>query len=398
MSKTIAINAGSSSLKWQLYQMPEESVIAKGIVERIGINDSIFTIKYGEGQKFEQVLDIKDHEVAVQMLLDQLIQLKIIASFDEITGVGHRVVAGGEYFKDSVLIDDDVLAKIEELSEFAPLHNLANASGIKAFRHILPNVTSVAVFDTSFHATMPATNYLYSIPKEYYDKYSARKYGAHGTSHRYVSERAAELLGKPIEETKIITAHIGNGGSITAVEGGKSIDTSMGFTPLAGITMGTRSGDIDASLLPYLMEKAGIKDINEMIDVLNKKSGVYGLTGISSDMRDIEQGADDGNEDAILALDIYCDRIRKYIAQYISVMNGVDAIVFTAGVGENADPVRHLVMEKMSWFGIEIDEKINKSTHGKEAELSTANSRVKVYVIPTDEEVMIARDVERLGK
>lgn len=398
MSKTIAINAGSSSLKWQLYQMPEESVIAKGIVERIGLNDSIFTIKYGEGEKFEQVLDIKDHEVAVQMLLDQLLELKIIASFDEITGVGHRVVAGGEYFKDSVLIDDDVLAKIEELSEFAPLHNPANAMGIKAFRHILPNVTSVAVFDTSFHATMPAVNYLYSIPKEYYDKYAARKYGFHGTSHRYVSERAAELLGKPIEETKIITTHIGNGGSVTAVEGGKSVDTSMGFTPLAGLTMGTRAGDIDASLLPYLMEKAGIKDINEMIDVLNKKSGVLGLTGISSDMRDIENGAEEGNADAILALEIYCDRIRKYIAQYISVMNGVDAIVFTAGVGENADPVRSMVLENMTWFGIEIDEEINKSIHGKEAELSTENSRVKVFVIPTDEEVMIARDVERLSK
>ena len=398
MTKTIAINARSSSLKWQLYQMPEESVIAKGIVERIGLNDSIFTIKYGDGEKFEQILDIKDHEVAVQMLLDQLIELKIITSFDEITGVGHRVVAGGEYFKDSVLIDDEVLEKIEELSEFAPLHNPANAMGIKAFRHILPNVTSVAVFDTSFHSTMPATNYLYSIPKEYYDKYSARKYGFHGTSHRYVSERAAELLGKPIEETKIITAHIGNGGSVTAVEGGKSVDTSMGFTPLAGLTMGTRAGDIDASLLPYLMEKAGIKDINEMIDVLNKKSGVLGLTGISSDMRDIENGADEGNEEAILALDIYCDRIRKYIAQYISVMNGVDAIVFTAGVGENADPVRRMVLENMTWFGIEIDEEINKSIHGKEAELSTENSRVKVYVIPTDEEVMIARDVERLSK
>lgn len=398
MSKTIAINAGSSSLKWQLYQMPKESVIAKGIVERIGLKDSIFTIKYGEGQKFEQVLDIEDHEVAVQMLLDQLIDLKIIASFDEITGVGHRVVAGGEYFKDSIVIDDDVLAKIEELSEFAPLHNPANAMGIKAFRHILPNIKSVAVFDTSFHTTMPATSYMYSIPKEYYDNYSARKYGAHGTSHRYVSERAALLLGKPIEETKIITAHIGNGVSITAVEGGKSIDTSMGFTPLAGVTMGTRSGDIDPSLLPYLMEKDGIEDIHEMIDILNKKSGVYGLTGISSDLRDIEQGADDGNEDAILALDIYCDRIRKYIAQYISVMNGVDAIVFTAGVGENADPVRHLVLEKMTWFGIEIDETINEATHGSEVELSTENSRVKIYVIPTDEEVMIARDVERLSK
>ena len=398
MSKTIAINAGSSSLKWQLYQMPKESVIAKGIVERIGLKDSIFTIKYGEGQKFEQVLDIEDHEVAVQMLLDQLIDLKIIASFDEITGVGHRVVAGGEYFKDSIVIDDDVLAKIEELSEFAPLHNPANAMGIKAFRHILPNIKSVAVFDTSFHTTMPATSYMYSIPKEYYDNYSARKYGAHGTSHRYVSERAAILLGKPIEETKIITAHIGNGVSITAVEGGKSIDTSMGFTPLAGVTMGTRSGDIDPSLLPDLMEKDGIEDIHEMIDILNKKSGVYGLTGISSDLRDIEQGADDGNEDAILALDIYCDRIRKYIAQYISVMNGVDAIVFTAGVGENADPVRHLVLEKMTWFGIEIDETINEATHGSEVELSTENSRVKIYVIPTDEEVMIARDVERLSK
>jgi acetate kinase len=375
--------------------MPEESVIAKGIVERIGLNDSIFTIKYGEGEKFEQVLDIKDHEVAVQMLLDQLIELKIIASFDEITGVGHRVVAGGEYFKDSVLIDDDVLAKIEELSEFAPLHNPANAMGIKAFRHILPNVTSVAVFDTSFHATMPAVNYLYSIPKEYYDKYAARKYGFHGTSHRYVSERAAELLGKPIEETKIITAHIGNGGSVTAVEGGKSVDTSMGFTPLAGLTMGTRAGDIDASLLPYLMEKAGIKDINEMIDVLNKKSGVLGLTGISSDMRDIENGAEEGNADAILALEIYCDRIRKYIAQYISVMNGVDAIVFTAGIGENDANARANIINGMTWFGCELDPEKN-ATRGKELEISTPESKVKVLLIPTDEELVIARDVEAL--
>lgn len=398
MTKTIAINAGSSSLKWQLYQMPEETVIAKGIVERIGLNDSIFTIKYDDGEKFEQVLDIKDHEIAIQMLLDKLIELKIIGSFDEITGVGHRVVAGGEYFSDSVVIDDDVLQKIEELKEFAPLHNPANAMGIKAFRHILPNVVNVAVFDTSFHATMPAVNYLYSIPKEYYDKYAARKYGFHGTSHRYVSARAAELLEKPIEDTKIITCHIGNGGSITAVEGGKSVDTSMGFTPLAGLTMGTRCGDIDASLLPYLMEKEGISSINEMIDILNKKSGVLGLTGISSDMRDIETGADEGNPDAVLAMEIYCDRIRKYIAQYISVMNGVDAIVFTAGVGENADPVRKEVLDKMTWFGIEYDEKINAATHGKEAELSTPNSRIKVFVIPTDEEVMIARDVARLSK
>lgn len=398
MSKTIAINAGSSSLKWQLYQMPDETVVAKGIVERIGIKDSIFTIKYGDGEKFEKVLDIKDHEVAVQMLLDQLIDLKIISSFDELTGVGHRVVAGGEYFKDSTIITDDVLEKIEELSEFAPLHNPANAMGIKAFRRILPNVLSVAVFDTSFHATMPKVNYLYSIPKEYYEKHGARKYGFHGTSHRYVSERAAELLAKPIEETKIITAHIGNGGSVTAVEGGKSVDTSMGFTPLAGVTMGTRSGDIDPSLLPYLMEKEGISSINEMIDILNQKSGVLGLTGLSSDMRDIENGAADGNEDAILALEIYADRIRKYIAQYIAVMNGVDAIVFTAGVGENGDIIRKMVLEQMTWFGIDLDTAVNEKIHGKEAEISTPDSKVKVYVIPTDEELMIARDVERLSK
>lgn len=398
MSKTIAINAGSSSLKWQLYQMPDETVLAKGIVERIGIKDSIFTIKYGDGEKFEKVLDIKDHEVAVQMLLDQLIELDIIASFDELTGVGHRVVAGGEYFSDSTIITDDVLAKIEELSEFAPLHNPANAMGIKAFRRILPNVLSVAVFDTSFHSTMPKVNYLYSIPKEYYEKHGARKYGFHGTSHRYVSERAAELLEKPIEETKIITAHIGNGGSVTAVEGGKSVDTSMGFTPLAGVTMGTRSGDIDPSLLPYLMEKEGISSINDMIDILNKKSGVLGLTGLSSDMRDIENGAADGNEDAILALEIYADRIRKYIAQYVAVMNGVDAIVFTAGVGENGDIVRKMVLEQMTWFGIELDAAVNEKIHGKEAEISTPDSKVKVYVIPTDEELMIARDVERLNK
>ncbi|EOH87908.1 acetate/propionate family kinase [Enterococcus pallens] len=398
MSKTIAINAGSSSLKWQLYQMPDETVVAKGIVERIGIKDSIFTIKYGDGEKFEKVLDIKDHEVAVQMLLDQLIDLKIISSFDELTGVGHRVVAGGEYFKDSTIITDDVLEKIEELSEFAPLHNPANAMGIKAFRRILPNVLSVAVFDTSFHATMPKVNYLYSIPKEYYEKHGARKYGFHGTSHRYVSERAAELLAKPIEETKIITAHIGNGGSVTAVEGGKSVDTSMGFTPLAGVTMGTRSGDIDPSLLPYLMEKEGISSINEMIDILNQKSGVLGLTGLSSDMRDIENGAAEGNEDATLALEIYADRIRKYIAQYIAVMNGVDAIVFTAGVGENGDIIRKMVLEQMTWFGIDLDVAVNEKIHGKEAEISTSDSKVKVYVIPTDEELMIARDVERLSK
>ncbi|WP_122645911.1 acetate/propionate family kinase [Enterococcus mediterraneensis] len=397
MSKTIAINAGSSSLKWQLYQMPQESVVAKGIVERIGLKDSIFTIKYGEGEKFETVVDIDDHEIAVQMLLDQLIELNILESYDEITGVGHRVVAGGEYFKDSTIITDDVLAKIEELAELAPLHNPANAMGIKAFKHILPDIISVAVFDTSFHTTMPKVNYMYSVPKEYYEKHAARKYGAHGTSHRFVSQRAIEFLNKPEEETKIITCHIGNGASITAVKGGKSVDTSMGFTPLAGVTMGTRSGDIDASLLPYLMRKEGIEDVNEMIDILNKKSGILGLSGISSDMRDVQKAAASHNEDAELAIEIYADRIRKYIAQYIAVMNGVDAIVFTAGVGENAAYIREAVLKPMTWFGIKLNPTVNNLIHGEEAEITAPDSKVKVFVIPTDEELVIARDVQRLS-
>ena len=392
MSKTIAINAGSSSLKWQLYGMPEETVIAKGIVERIGLNDSIFTIKYGEGQKFEQIIDIPDHDVAVKMLLDQLIDLGILATYDEITGVGHRVVHGGEFYDRSVVIDDEVLKNIEALADFAPLHNPANAMGIRAFKHFLPNIISVAVFDTAFHATMPEVNYLYSLPREYYETLRVRKYGAHGTSHRYVSERAAEMLGKPLAETKIITCHLGNGASITAVEGGKSIDTSMGFTPLAGVTMGTRSGDIDPSVLPYLMEKLDI-DINEMINILNKKSGLLGLSGISSDMRDLENNMD--KEEVRVALDIFADRIRKYIGSYVTVMNGVDAIVFTAGIGENDSATRANIMSKLTWLGCELDAEKNKA-RGEELEISTPESTVKVFLIPTDEELMIARDVEAL--
>ena len=391
MSKTIAINAGSSSLKWQLYGMPEETVIAKGIVERIGLNDSIFTIKYGEGQKFEQIIDIPDHDVAVKMLLDQLIDLGILATYDEITGVGHRVVHGGEFYDRSVVIDDEVLKNIEALADFAPLHNPANAMGIRAFKHLLPNIISVAVFDTAFHATMPEENYLYSLPREYYETLRVRKYGAHGTSHRYVSERAAEMLGKPLAETKIITCHLGNGASITAVEGGKSIDTSMGFTPLAGVTMGTRSGDIDPSVLPYLMEKLDI-DINEMINILNKKSGLLGLSGISSDMRDLENNMD--KEEVRVALDIFADRIRKYIGSYVTVMNGVDAIVFTAGIGENDTATRANIMSKLTWLGCELDAEKNKA-RGEELEISTPESTVKVFLIPTDEELMVARDVNR---
>lgn len=393
MSKTIAINAGSSSLKWKLFTMPEENVLASGIVERIGLNDSIFTIKYNNGEKFEQVVDIADHEVAVEMLLEQLKELNILSDFNEITGVGHRVVAGGEIFKDSALVTDEVINQIEELSEFAPLHNPANATGIKAFRKILPDITSVAVFDTSFHQTMPKVNYLYSIPMEYYEKHNARKYGAHGTSHKYVAERAAELLGKPIEDTKIITCHLGNGASITAVDGGKSVDTSMGFTPLAGVTMGTRSGDIDPSLLPFLMEKEGIESINDMIYILNNESGLKGLSGISSDMRDLED-AEATNERAELALRIFEDRVRKYIGSYAATMNGVDAIVFTAGIGENGSDTRKNVIDGLTFLGAEIDDEKN-NVRGKEREISSDSSKVKVFLIPTDEEVMIARDVEK---
>ncbi|WP_395533729.1 acetate/propionate family kinase [Enterococcus faecium] len=392
MSKTIAINAGSSSLKWQLYQMPEETVVAKGIVERIGLQDSIFTIKYGDNQKFEQIMDIENHEVAVKMLLDQLIELQILSSYDEIIGVGHRVVHGGETYGDSVVIDEKVMDRIAELAEFAPLHNPANLMGIKAFKKILPDILSVAVFDTSFHSTMPKQNYLYSLPVSYYEDFKVRKYGFHGTSHRYVSERAAKLLNKPIEELKIITCHLGNGVSITAVDGGKSMDTSMGFTPLAGVTMGTRSGDIDPAVLPYLMEKLEI-DIDEMINVLNKKSGLLGLTGLSSDMRDLEKNYE--KEHIRLAYDIFVDRIRKYIGGYVTTMNGVDAIVFTAGIGENDGHVRSEIIKGMSWFGCEIDPALNE-LRGEEVDISTKESKVRVLVIPTDEELMIARDVERL--
>ncbi|MFC0234214.1 acetate/propionate family kinase [Vagococcus entomophilus] len=394
MSKTIAINAGSSSLKWQIFAMPEETIIAKGIVERIGLPESIFTIKYGNGEVYNRVLDILDHDIAVNMLLEQLIALNIIRSFDEIKGAGHRVVAGGETFQDSIIIDQAVLEKIESLAEFAPLHNPAEAKVIRVFERLLPKTTNVAVFDTSFHTTMPEVNYLYSIPTEYYDKYKVRKYGAHGTSHRYVALRAAKMLGKPIEELKLITCHIGNGVSITAIENGKSIDTSMGFTPLAGTTMGTRSGDIDPSLLAYLMEKLEMTDMNEMIDLLNRKSGLLGISQISSDMRDLEENPD---PKAQLAVQIFADRIRKYIGSYFATLNGADAIIFTAGIGENDRKMRQRIISGLSWFGCELDPQRNEA-QAVETIISTEDSKVKVLLVPTDEELMIARDVEKLTK
>ena len=304
MSKIIAINAGSSSLKFQLFEMPNEEVITKGLIERIGLSDSVFSITVN-GEKQTEITDIPNHEVAVELLLSKLTGLNIIKSLEEIEGVGHRVVHGGEDFPDSVLINDEVIEKIDKLSELAPLHNPANLTGIKAFKNVLPNVPAVAVFDTAFHQTMPESSFLYSLPYELYEKYGIRKYGFHGTSHKYVSERAAEMLGRPLEQLRLISCHLGNGASITAIQGGKSIDTSMGFTPLAGVTMGTRSGDIDPALIPYIMEKIN-KTAEEVLEGLNKKSGMLGLSGFSSDLRDIEQKAEEGNERAEMCIIRIC--------------------------------------------------------------------------------------------
>jgi acetate kinase len=394
MAKIIAINAGSSSLKFQLFEMPNEEVITKGLIERIGLNDSIFTITVN-GEKIQETLDIPNHEVAVKLLLDKLTTTGIITSLSEINGVGHRVVHGGELFNDSVMITDQVLEQIEGLSELAPLHNPANVTGIKAFQAVLPNVPAIAVFDTAFHQTMPESSYLYSLPYEYYEKYGIRKYGFHGTSHKYVSQRAAELLGRPLEHLRLISCHLGNGASIAAIEGGKSIDTSMGFTPLAGVTMGTRSGNIDPALIPFIMEKTG-KTAEEVLDVLNKKSGMLALSGFSSDLRDIEQEANKENERAQLALDVFANRIHKYIGSYAARMYGVDAIIFTAGIGENSVTIREEILKGLEFMGVYFDPALN-NIRGEEAFINYPHSPVKVIIIPTNEEVMIARDVVRLA-
>lgn len=394
MAKVIAINAGSSSLKFRLFEMPAEEVITKGIIERIGLKDSIFTIT-ANGEKQSETTDIPNHEVAVKMLLDKLTNLGVIKSLDEIDGVGHRVVHGGEEFTDSVLIDDHVLSTIENISELAPLHNPANVTGIKAFNSVLPNTPSVAVFDTAFHQTMPESSFLYSLPYEYYKKYGIRKYGFHGTSHKYVSYRAAEILKRPVEQLRLISCHLGNGASIAAVCKGKSIETSMGFTPLAGVTMGTRSGNIDPALIPYIMEKTGMT-AEEVIEVLNKKSGLLALSGFSSDLRDIEEAAENGHERAQLALEVFASRIHKYIGSYAARMYGVDAIIFTAGIGENSSTVREKILKGLEFMGIYFDPSLNE-VRGKEAFITFAHSPVKALVIPTNEEVMIARDVVRLA-
>lgn len=391
--KLIAVNAGSSSLKFQLLTMPEETILASGVVERIGLKDSIFSIKY-EGETRKDIQHIPNHTKAVKLLLKRLVSYGIVDDLDEIEGIGHRVVHGGEAFKDSVVIDEEVIAKIEAVSDLAPLHNPANLTGIHAFAEALPGVPAVAVFDTAFHQTLDPVSYMYSVPYEWYTKYGVRKYGFHGTSHKYVSIRAAAMLNKPIEETKVIVCHIGNGASLCAVKHGKSIDTSMGFTPLAGIAMGTRSGDIDPAIVQYISDKEG-KSLDEVIDELNKKSGYLGLSGLSSDSRDLWEAVERGDQKSILAVEKQAKMIADYIGAYFLLLEGCDAICFTAGIGENASETRKLIVDRLTALGVVLDVEKNLS-RGSETIISKPSSNIKLLLIPTNEEVMIARDTLRL--
>jgi acetate kinase len=390
--KILAVNAGSSSLKFQLLEMPLEKEITSGIVERIGYDNAIMTFKIN-GEKIKSTLEIMNHAVAVDLVMKGLLSNNVIESFDEIKGVGHRVVQGGEYFKSSAVINDDVIQRIKDLSDLAPLHNPANITGIEAFRKVLPHVIQVAVFDTTFHQTMKEDAFLYASPYEWYENYGIRKYGFHGTSHQYVSERAAEILGK--NDAKIIVCHLGNGASLCAVDGGKSVDTSMGLTPLEGIPMGTRSGNVDPAVLMLVAKKEG-KTLEEVLDDLNKRSGYLGVSGFSNDSRDIIDGMNQGNYRATLAHKIQVKRICDYIGSYYLYMGGLDAICFTAGIGENAPEIRRDVILGCRALGIEVDE-VENSKRG-ERMVSTKDSKVKAFIIPTNEEVMIAREVLRLSK
>ena len=385
--KVLSINSGSSSLKFCFFEMENETVIAAGSIERIGIDGSCYTIQY-RGEKILEELEIHDHDEAVQILLDKFVTLKIVDSFEDIDAVGHRILHGKDVFLESVRINDNVLKKLEELVDLGPLHMKANLAGIQAFSEILPNVVQVAVFDTAYHQTMEGETYLYPVPYHWYQDYGVRKYGFHGTSHQYIAKEVQKKLGR--DDFKLISCHIGNGGSVTAIKDMKVVDTSMGFTPLAGIMMGTRSGDVDPSIIPYVMEKEG-KNASEVIDDLNRNSGVLGLSEYSSDMRDLISQCEEGNPKAILAKNKYVRRIVDYIAQYYVLLEGVDVIVFTAGVGENNIPIRREICEKLACLGVKIDLDAN-NIRGNFVQLNTADSLIDVYVIPTNEELMIARE------
>lgn len=387
--KILSVNAGSSSLKFQLYEMPEAKVLISGIFERIGINDGIYTIKQN-GNKEERHADLPNHSVAVEILLKTLLEKKVIKDLEEIKGVGHRLVHGGDKYNKSVIINDDVMKTLKELIPLAPLHNPANIMGVEAFQKAIPNALEVGCFDTAFHQTMDEDQYIYPVPYDWYKEYGVRKYGFHGLSHKYVSMKAAEILDR--KYCNVIVCHIGSGGSISAVRDGKCIDTTMGFTPNAGIVMGSRCGDIDYSIIPYIMKETGMS-LDEIDTILNKKSGMLGISGISSDFRDIEARITDGDHRAILAHHLLVNSIVKYIAQFYVELGGCDMLVFTAGVGENSAHVRRMIVDRLGALGMKIDRDKNEATRfGKEGIISSSTSRVPIYVIPTDEEVMIARD------
>lgn len=395
--KILVLNCGSSSIKYALYNMDDKSVMTSGGAERVGLDGAFVKVKLADGSKKQVMHDIPEHTEGVKFIFSLLTdpEIGVIKDLKEIDAVGHRMVHGGEKFNKSVLLTDEVLEAFEACSDLAPLHNPANLKGVKAVSELMPGLPQVGVFDTAFHQTMPAHSYLYAIPYELYKEYGVRRYGFHGTSHRYVSQRVCDFLGVNPADKKIITCHIGNGGSVSAVEGGKCVDTSMGLTPLEGLMMGTRSGDIDGGAITFIQKKLGL-DADGMSNLLNKKSGLLGVTGISSDMREIDAAVEEGNELAKTALDMYNYRIKKYVGAYAAAMGGCDIIVFTAGVGENQAQMREEVCENMEYMGIKLDVEKNKTIHGEEAVISTPDSKVTVCVIPTDEELMIATDTMNL--
>ena len=387
----LSVNAGSSSLKFTGFEMPSEDVLISGVFERIGIENSFYTIKVN-GEKIKKEVELPNHKVAFEILIKELMDNKIVESLDEIKGVGHRIVQGGAYFDKTVIADEDAVSKIDELASLAPLHNPAAIVGINAAKEVMPNAVQTVVFDTAFHQTMAPCEYMYAVPYAWYKEYGIRKYGAHGTSHKYVSQRMNEILGR--NDTKLITCHIGNGASISAVKDGKCVDTSMGLTPNAGLIMGSRCGDMDATVVTYAMEKTGMTP-KEMDIVLNKQSGLLGISGVSSDSRDIEEGIKNGNERCILAQEMYVKRIVEYIAKYYVLLGGCDAIVFTAGVGENSISTRKEILNKLAVLGIKVDEEAN-NVRGEERKITTDDSAVPAYIIPTNEELMIAKDTYSL--
>lgn len=387
----LSVNAGSSSLKFTGFEMPSEDVLISGVFERIGIDNSFYTIKVN-GEKIKKEVELPNHKVAFEILIKELMDNKIVESLDEIKGVGHRIVQGGAYFDKTVIADEDAVSKIDELASLAPLHNPAAIVGINAAKEVMPNAVQTVVFDTAFHQTMAPCEYMYAVPYAWYKEYGIRKYGAHGTSHKYVSQRMNEILGR--NDTKLITCHIGNGASISAVKDGKCVDTSMGLTPNAGLIMGSRCGDMDATVVTYAMEKTGMTP-KEMDIALNKQSGLLGISGVSSDSRDIEEGIKNGNERCILAQEMYVKRIVEYIAKYYVLLGGCDAIVFTAGVGENSISTRKEILNKLAVLGIKVDEEAN-NVRGEERKITTDDSAVPAYIIPTNEELMIAKDTYSL--